>query len=45
MSATVLGAKIAHYVCFEDESTVIELCPPCSVLDVACLGYHALVRT
>ena len=31
---------IAHYGCFEDESVVIDACPPCSVVYAACLSFE-----
>ena len=32
---------IAHYGCFEDESAVIDTCPPCNVSHAACLSFEA----
>ena len=31
---------IVYYGCFEDESDIIDVCPPCSVSYAACLNFE-----
>ena len=34
---------VAHYGCFKNESAVVDACPPCSVLHVACLSLKLII--